>query len=268
MKSPREKSMTLPELAAMKQRREKITCLTSYDATLARIVDEAGIDVVLVGDSLGMVIQGHTTTLPVTIEDVVYHTACVARGIRKALIMADLPFMSCATPKDAAHNAALLIRAGAHAVKLEGAGPQLPIIRFLSERHVAVCAHLGLLPQAVHRIGGYKMQARDQDSARQLLADARAAAEAGASLLILECVPAELAREVTESIAIPTIGIGAGPHCDGQVLVLYDLLGFSSRLPWFCKDFLAECGNPAAAIRRYADDVRAGRFPASEQPGA
>lgn len=257
--------MTLPELAAMKQRREKITCLTAYDATFARLVDEAGIDIVLVGDSLGMVIQGHRTTLPVSVNDLVYHTGCVARGVHNALIVADLPFMSCATPKDAAHHAALLIRAGAQVVKLEGAGPQVPIIRFLTERHVAVCGHLGLLPQSVHRIGGYRMQGRDEASARQILADARALAAAGASLLVLECIPSELAREITESIPIPTIGIGAGPDCDGQVLVLYDMLGFSARLPWFCQDFLAVSGSPSAAICRYRDEVRGGLFPPTGQ---
>lgn len=253
--------MTLPELAAMKRRRDKIVCLTAYDATLARLVDEAGVDLVLIGDSLGMVIQGHPTTVPVSMDDMAYHTACTARGVRRAFILADLPFMSCATPAEAAHNAARLLRAGAQAVKIEGAGPYVSIVRFLTERNVAVCAHLGLLPQSVHKLGGYKMQAREPDSARQLLADALALADAGASLLVLECVPPALAREVTESIPIPTIGIGAGPHCDGQVLVLHDMLGLSARQPWFSQDFLTLAGNPAAAVRRYADEVRCGRFP-------
>lgn len=261
MTLPSDKPVTLPELAAMKQRGDKIACLTAYDATLARLVDESGVDVVLVGDSLGMVIQGHRTTLPVSMDDMVYHTACAARGVQRAFILADLPFMSCATPRDAAHNAARLISVGAHAVKLEGAGPQISIIRFLTERNVAVCAHLGLLPQAVYKLGGYKMQAREPSSARQLVVDARALADAGASLLVLECVPAELAQEVTASIAIPTIGIGAGPHCDGQVLVLHDMLGFSSKLPWFCKDFLGGSGTASGAIRCYVDEVRSGRFP-------
>ena len=253
--------VTLPGLADMKRRGERIACLTAYDATLARRIDEAGVDIVLVGDSLGMAIQGHETTLATTIDDMVYHTACVARGVERALIVADLPFMSSATPKDSANHAADLIRAGAQVVKLEGAGPQISIIRFLTDRHVAVCAHLGLLPQAVHRLGGYRMQAKDPESARQLLDDARALAAAGAGLLVLECVPADLAREVSASIPIPTIGIGAGPDCDGQVLVSYDMLGFSTRLPWFCKDFLEGPGNIAAALRLYVEDVRAGRFP-------
>lgn len=262
MTTPTEKPMTVPELAAMKRRGDKIACLTAYDATLARLVDEAGVDIVLVGDSLGMVIQGHATTLPVSMDDMVYHTTCAARGTRRAVIVADLPFMSYPTPKDAAHQAARLIRAGAHAVKLEGAGPQVSIVRFLVERNLAVCAHLGLLPQAVYKLGGYKMQARDPESARQLLADAHLLADAGASLLVLECVPADLAQEISASIAIPTIGIGAGPHCDGQVLVLYDMLGFNPRPPWFSRDFLGESGSAAAAVRRYVDEVRSGRFPA------
>ncbi|MCU0734785.1 MAG: 3-methyl-2-oxobutanoate hydroxymethyltransferase [Methylotetracoccus sp.] len=245
----------------MKQRQDKIVCLTAYDATLARLVDEAGVDVVLVGDSLGMVIQGQPTTLAVSMDDMAYHTACTARGVRRAFILADLPFMSCATPTDAAHNAARLIRAGAHAVKIEGAGPYVSIIRFLTERNVAVCAHLGLLPQSVYKLGGYKMQAREPDSARQLLTDAGALADAGASLLVLECVPPDLALKVTENIPIPTIGIGAGPHCDGQVLVLYDMLGLSPKRPWFCKDFLAESGTPGAAVRHYVAEVRGRRFP-------
>lgn len=256
-----DKPVTLQTLAAMKQHGDKIACLTAYDATLARLVDQAGTDIVLVGDSLGMVIQGHRTTLPVSMDDMVYHTACAARGVERAFILADLPFMSCATPKDAAHNAGRLMRAGAHAVKLEGAGPQVSIVRFLVDRNVAVCAHLGLLPQAVHKLGGYRMQAREPASARQLASDARSLADAGASLLVLECVPAELAHEITDSIAIPTIGIGAGAHCDGQVLVLYDMLGFSPRLPRFGKDFLAEAGSAPGAIRRYVEEVRTGRFP-------
>ena len=215
-----KKPLTLPELAAMKRRREKIACLTGYDACFARLIDEAGVDIILVGDSLGMVIQGHATTLPVSVDDMVYHTGCVARGTQRAIILADLPFMSYATPKDAVDSAARLIQAGAHAVKLEGAGPQVQIVRFLTDRNVAVCAHLGLLPQSVHKLGGYRVQARDEESARLLIADAHSLADAGASLLVLECVPAELAREVSDRIDIPTIGIGAGIHCNGQVLVL------------------------------------------------
>lgn len=256
--------VTIPALVAMKQQRDKIACLTAYDASFARLADAAGVDVLLVGDSLGMVLQGHRTTVPVTIDDMCYHTACVARGVDRAAILADLPFMSCATPKDAADNAARLMRAGAHAVKLEGAGPQLHNVRFLCERNIAVCGHLGLLPQSIYRLGGYRMQARDPESARQLLDDAKALAAAGASLLVLECVPPDLARQVSAEVAIPTIGIGAGPGCDGQVLVLYDMLGLSPKPPRFSKNFLEPTGNVAAALRRYVDEVKAGAFPANE----
>jgi 3-methyl-2-oxobutanoate hydroxymethyltransferase len=258
------KPLTLPELAAMKQRQEKIACLTAYDASCAQRVDEAGTDIILVGDSLGMVVQGHGTTLPVKLDDMAYHTRCVARGTRRALILADLPFMSYATPKDAVDSAAQLIRAGAHAVKLEGAGPYIQIMRFLTERNIAVSAHLGLLPQSIHRLGGYKTQARDAESARQLLADAKALADAGASLLVLECIPADLARQVTAEIAIPTIGIGAGPHCDGQVLVLYDLIGLSPRPPRFSKNFMSTTGSLSDALRCYVEDVKSGAFPRPE----
>jgi 3-methyl-2-oxobutanoate hydroxymethyltransferase len=210
-----------------------------------------------------MVVQGLDTTLAVTMDDMVYHTSCVARGAHRAFLLADLPFMSCATPAEAAANAARLIRAGAHAVKIEGAGPQIQIIRFLTERHVAVCAHLGLLPQAVHQLGGYKTQGRDKASADQLLADAQALAAVGASLLVLECIPPDLARAVTESIPIPTIGIGAGPNCDGQVLVLHDMLGLSFRQPSFSKNFLEGADSIQHALRHYREAVRTGQFPAS-----
>lgn len=258
--------ITLPGLAAMKARREKITCLTAYDASFARAMDAAGIDIVLVGDSLGMVIQGRDTTLPVTVDQVAYHTTCVARGIRRSFLLADLPFMSSPTPGEAAANAAQLIRAGAHAVKIEGAGPQIQIIRFLTERHVAVCGHLGLLPQSVHQLGGYKMQGRDAAAAQQLLADAEALAAAGVALLVLECVPAELARAVTERVPVPTIGIGAGPHCDGQVLVLHDMLGLTPRQPAFSRNFLEGAGSIQTALAGFRDAVRNGTFPAPAAP--
>ncbi|MBM4200062.1 MAG: 3-methyl-2-oxobutanoate hydroxymethyltransferase, partial [Gammaproteobacteria bacterium] len=233
-----DRRVTLPGLAVMKSQGQKIACLTAYDASFARAIDAAGIDLVLVGDSLGMVIQGAETTLAVTLDQLVYHTTCVAQGVRHGFVLADLPFMTSATPAEAAENAARLIRAGAHAVKIEGAGPQIQIIRFLTERHVAVCAHLGLLPQAVHRLGGYKTQGRDDASAQQLLADADALVAAGAALLVLECIPADLARAVTERVPVPTIGIGAGPHCDGQVLVLHDMLGLTPKQPSFSRNFL------------------------------
>ncbi|WP_139556438.1 3-methyl-2-oxobutanoate hydroxymethyltransferase [Methylotetracoccus oryzae] len=259
MSDPR---VTLPGLLAMKARREKITCLTAYDATFAQAVDAAEIDMLLVGDSLGMVIQGSATTLSVTIDDVVYHTRCVASAVNRSFVLADLPFMSCPTPAEAAENAARLMRAGAHAVKIEGAGPQIQITRFLSERHVPVCGHLGLLPQAVHKLGGYRVQGRDAASAQQLLTDAEALVAAGATLLVLECIPAELAAEVTARVPVPTIGIGAGPACDGQVLVLHDMLGLTRKQPGFSRNFLDGASSIQDALVRYRDAVRAGTFPA------
>jgi 3-methyl-2-oxobutanoate hydroxymethyltransferase len=257
-----EPRITLPRLAAMKNTGARITCLTAYDATFARLIDAAGIDILLVGDSLGMVMQGEGTTLTVTVDQMVYHTSCVARGTQRGLVLADLPFMSCATPAEAAANAARLIRAGAQAVKIEGAEPQVQIIRFLTERHVAVCAHLGLLPQAVNKLGGYKIQGRDPASAQQLLADADALVAAGASLLVLECIPTDLAREVTRRVPIPTIGIGAGPDCDGQVLVLQDMLGLTPKQPSFSQDFLHGADSIQSALLNYCNAVRSGLFPA------
>lgn len=258
-----DKPWTVPMLADAKREGRKLVMLTAYDASFARTLDEAGTDLILVGDSLGMVVQGHNSTLPVTIDDTVYHVACVARGLSKALLIADLPFQSDATPERALEAATKLLQAGAAMVKLEGAGHKLDVIRFLVEREIPVCAHLGLTPQSVLRLGGYKVQGRDDATAEKLRADARAVAEAGATLLVLECVPTGLAQAITSDLAVPTIGIGAGPHCDGQVLVLHDLLGVNSghRRPKFVKDFLAEAGTIAGAAQAYAAAVREGRFP-------
>lgn len=250
-------------LADAKRDGRKLVMLTAYDASFARTMDAVGTDLVLVGDSLGMVVQGHNSTLPVSAADMAYHTACVARGLSKALLIADLPFASDATAERALDASTALLRAGAAMVKIEGAGHKLDIIRFLVEREIPVCAHLGLTPQSVLRLGGYKLQGRDDATAAKLRADARAVAEAGAALLVLECVPTGLAQAITAEIAIPTIGIGAGPHCDGQVLVLHDLLGVNSghRRPKFVKDFLAEGGSVAGAFAAYGEAVRSGRFP-------
>ena len=258
-----DKPWIVPMLADAKREGRKLVMLTAYDASFARTLDEAGTDLILVGDSLGMVVQGHNSTLPVTVADTVYHVACVARGLSKALLIADLPFQSDATPERALEAATKLLQAGAAMVKLEGAGHKLDVIRFLVEREIPVCAHLGLTPQSVLRLGGYKVQGRDDATAEKLRADARAVAEAGATLLVLECVPTGLAQAITSDLAVPTIGIGAGPHCDGQVLVLHDLLGVNSghRRPKFVKDFLAEAGTIAGAAQAYADAVREGRFP-------
>lgn len=257
------KPWTVPMLADAKRDSRKLVMLTAYDASFARTLDDSGTDLILVGDSLGMVVQGHNSTLPVTVADTVYHVACVARGLSKALLIADLPFQSDATPERALDAATKLLQAGAAMVKLEGAGHKLEVIRFLVEREIPVCAHLGLTPQSVLRLGGYKVQGRDDATAEKLRADARAVAEAGATLLVLECVPTGLAQTITSELAIPTIGIGAGPHCDGQVLVLHDLLGVNSghRRPKFVKDFLAETGTIAGAAEAFAAAVREGRFP-------
>ena len=251
----------------MKQKGEKIACLTAYDYSFASLLDRAGVDLVMVGDSLGMVVQGHESTLPVSIAEMVYHTRCVARGVQRALLVADLPFMSYQrSPEQALDNAGRLMRrGGAHVVKLEGGEPMATTIRFLVERGVPVCAHLGLTPQSVHQLGGYRVQGRDADSAERLRRDARAVADAGASLLVLEAVPAGLARGITQALAIPTIGIGAGVDCDGQVLVLHDMLGVYPRgSPKFSRDFMQGAGSIDEAVRGYVAAVKARTFPGPE----
>jgi len=260
------KPWTVPMLADAKRDGRKLVMLTAYDAGFARVLDENGTDLILVGDSLGMVVQGHDSTLPVTVDDCVYHVRCVARGLRKALLIADLPFGADATPERAFEASMRLLQAGAAMVKLEGAGHKLDVIRFLTEREIPVCAHLGLTPQSVLRLGGYKVQGREEKAAARMRDDARLVAEAGATLLVLECVPSALAAAVTKASTIPTIGIGAGVDCDGQVLVLHDLLGANTghRRPKFVKDFLAEGGSIAGAVRAYADAVRSGAFPDAE----
>lgn len=261
--TPNDKPWTVPALAEAKRDGRRLVMLTCYDAGFARTLDAAGVDLVLVGDSLGMVVQGHDSTLPVSTADIAYHTACVARGLDKALLIADLPFQADATPERALDASTQLLQAGAAMVKLEGAGHKLEVIRFLVEREIPVCAHLGLTPQSVLRLGGYKVQGRDEAAAARLREDARAVAQAGASLLVLECVPTPVAAVITADLSIPTIGIGAGPQCDGQVLVLHDLLGVNSghRRPRFVKDFLAEGGSIAGAVQAYAQAVREGSFP-------
>jgi 3-methyl-2-oxobutanoate hydroxymethyltransferase len=250
-------------LGEAKQAGRRMAMLTAYDASFARAMDTAGIDLVLVGDSLGMVVQGRDSTLPVTIDDIEYHTGCVARGLSTALLLSDLPFQADATPERALDAATRCLQAGAAMAKLEGAGHKLEVIRFMAEREVPVCAHLGLTPQSVLRLGGYKVQGRDERAAAQLRKDAKDVQDAGASLLVLECVPSAVAAAITADLSIPTIGIGAGPQCDGQVLVLHDLLGINSghRRPKFVKDFLGEGGSVEGAFRAYAEAVRNGAFP-------
>ena len=263
---PPHAPVTVPRLHEMKAKGDRIVALTAYDASFAAQCDAAGIDLILVGDSLGMVVQGRSTTLPVTLDDVVYHAAAVARGVATALLVADLPFMTYRDPATALDSSARLVaEGGAAMVKLEGAGCVLDAIRALVRHDIPVCAHLGLTPQSVHKLGGFRVQGRGKSAAEHLLADAHAVQEAGADLLVLECVPAALAQRITAELQIPTIGIGAGPDCDGQVLVIYDMLGITpGRRPRFSKDFLAGHDSVAAALKEYARAVRSGEFPAEE----
>lgn len=264
--APARKPVTVPGLKAMKAEGRKIVMLTAYDASFAGQLEAAGVDVALVGDSLGMVVQGRASTLPVTVDDMVYHTAAVSRGLSATLLVADLPFMSDRDVPSAMEAATRLVaQGGAAMVKIEGAGRICEVIAALAERDIPVCAHLGLTPQSVNRFGGYKVQGKTEEAAARLLADAKAVEAAGADLLVLECVPAALAARITAELSIPTIGIGAGIDCDGQVLVVYDLLGLTpGKRPRFSKDFLAGRDSIQAAIAAYAGDVREKRFPGTE----
>jgi 3-methyl-2-oxobutanoate hydroxymethyltransferase len=259
-------SVTVNSLLAMKQRGEKIACLTAYDASFASVLDDNGVDVILVGDSLGMVIHGRSSTVAVSMHDMVYHSNAVAPSCKRALLMVDMPFMSYATAEDALRNAARLMQGGgAHMVKLEGTSNQSSVVERLAANGVPVCAHLGLRPQFVHKLGGYRVQGRGEDAAQQLADDARALEHAGADALLLECVPAGLATQISQAVRIPVIGIGAGRDCDGQVLVLYDLLGVTpGKRPRFSKDFLQGNSSVAAAIRAYVQEVKTGLFPSAE----
>ncbi|CAL62763.1 3-methyl-2-oxobutanoate hydroxymethyltransferase (Ketopantoate hydroxymethyltransferase) (KPHMT) [Herminiimonas arsenicoxydans] len=261
----RNKAVTVPALFALRAKGEKITMLTAYDASFASLMDMCGVETLLVGDSLGMVCQGHSSTLPVTIEDIAYHTACVARGNKTALLLADMPFGSYATPESAFQNAVKLIQAGAQMVKIEGGAWVLDTVRFLVEREIPVCAHLGLTPQSVHRFGGYKVQGKTAEAAQQLKDDALALQAAGASLLILEAIPASLGKEVTDILTMPTIGIGAGPDCSGQVLVMHDFIGvFPGKKARFVKNFMEGQTSIEGAVRAYIREVKEGTFPAPE----
>ncbi|WP_020563691.1 3-methyl-2-oxobutanoate hydroxymethyltransferase [Methylosarcina fibrata] len=257
------KMLTIRDVSAMKQRGEKISCLTAYDASFSAIIDQAGIDLMLVGDSLGMVIQGSDATLQVSIRDMAYHTRAVCKARRRAFVVADLPFMTYPTPLVAAQNAAKLMRAGAQMVKLEGA--RTDCIRFLVDQGIPVCGHLGLLPQSINQLGGYRVQGREPADAEKILTEALQVQEAGAALLVLECVPADLAGEIGKQLAIPVIGIGAGADCDGQVLVLYDMLDIGIlRRPRFSMNFMKGAAGVEEAIRAYRLAVKEGRFPAAE----
>ncbi len=258
-------AITLSTLKAMRERDEKIAVLTCYDASFARVLDAAEVDVLLVGDSLGMVIQGHSSTLPVKLVEMSYHTRCVAAGTERAFIVADLPFGSYQpSPERAYTSAARLMAAGAHMVKLEGGAVMLDTVAFLTQRGIPVCAHIGLLPQSVNQLGGYKVQGREDAAAAQLVADARALESAGAGMIVLEMVPASVAKTVTNALTIPTIGIGAGAACSGQVLVLYDMLGIYPHAPKFSKNFLAGSDSIEAATRAYVSAVKNGNFPTAD----
>lgn len=258
--------ITVTTLRKMKQAGEKITCLTAYDASFSHILEEAGVEILLVGDSLGMVIQGQDSTLPVTLGDMIYHTRIVSGVSEKALIMADMPFMSYATPQQALFSAGRLLKeGGAHMVKLEGGAAMVKTVRELTSHGIPVCAHLGLLPQSVNKVGGYKVQGRDEETAHDMINDARAMEEAGADIVLLECVPSTLAAEITAALEVPVIGIGAGPQCDAQVLVLYDMLGITpGKRPKFSKDFLQEGGDISSAVTAYVQAVKNGSFPSDE----
>ena len=263
MESPPVNVSTLKE---MKQMREPIACLTAYDASFAQLVDLAGTDVVLVGDSLGMVVQGLDTTVPVTVADMVYHSRCVARGLRRAFLMVDLPFMSDTTPSQALDNAVRLMQeGGAMMVKLEVGSGQIGIVEYLAQQDIPLCAHLGLKPQSVHKLGGFKVQGRDEETAQHMIESARMLVSAGADTILLECVPNAVGEAIRDAVQVPVIGIGAGPAVDGQILVLYDVLGITQgRMPRFVKNFLKGHDAPLDALRAYVRAVKDRSYPAPE----
>jgi 3-methyl-2-oxobutanoate hydroxymethyltransferase len=258
--------VTVRTLHEKKKKGEKIACLTAYDASFARVLDQSDVDVVLVGDSLGMVVQGHETTLSVSVEDMLYHSQMVAKGLSRSLLMVDMPFLSYTSVEQALENAGLFMKeAGAQMVKLEGGADQSNIVSALVKHGIPVCAHLGLQPQRVHKIGGYRVQGREATAAETMLEEAKALEQAGADLMVLECVPSGLAETITNALSIPVIGIGASQACDGQILVLYDILGISmNRLPRFSRNFLKEAGTIEGAVKAYVSEVRQGSFPGKE----
>ena len=260
-----DKPISITKLLAMHAEREKITMLTAYDSTMSALLNRCGIEAILIGDSLGNVIQGHSSTTPVTVEQMTYHTECVARANTNAFLITDLPFASYGDPVQALDSAAELMRAGADMVKLEGGDWQVDIIQYLVERSVPVCAHLGLLPQSVHLLGGYKVQGKSKDAASHMLEQAIACQKAGAQMVVLEAIPSSLGERITEELHIPTIGIGAGPDCSGQVLVLQDMLGISpGKPPKFVKNFMDGHQSVEAAIKAYVREVKSGKFPGPE----
>ncbi|MFT4824135.1 MAG: 3-methyl-2-oxobutanoate hydroxymethyltransferase [Halioglobus sp.] len=256
--------VTISTLQKMKSEGEKFVCITAYDATFARVISEAGAETILVGDSLGMVLQGYDSTIPVSIQDMAYHTRCVVRGNPSSLVIADMPFMTYATPEEALVNATLLMQAGAQMVKLEGGTWLSDTISMLVERGIPVCAHLGLTPQSVHAFGGFKVQGRTPKEAKSILADSVEIKDAGASLLVLECIPSHLGTDISEKLDIPVIGIGAGPGTDGQVLVMHDLLGLSEHTARFVQNFMEGQSTIQGGLRAFVQAVKDGEYPQEE----
>ena len=261
-----EPPVNVSTLRHMKEEGEKIACLTAYDASFGLLVDAAGVDLVLVGDSLGMVVQGHDTTVPVTVNDMIYHSKSVARGVRRAFLVADMPFMSYTNPEQALDNAVMLMQVGgAMMIKLEGGASQLEIVEHLARHDIPVCAHIGLKPQSVHKIGGFKVQGRDPDKAREMIDSSKRLQDAGADIVLLECVPNELGEAITKELSVPVIGIGAGPHVDGQILVIYDMLDITKgKTPRFVRNFMQGHDAPIDAIAAYVKAVKDGSYPAAE----
>ena len=258
-------AITLKDLTRFKSEQKKFACLTAYDATFTAVMNEAGIEVILVGDSLGMVIQGQGSTIPVSVNDMVYHTSCVARANKNALLMVDMPFMGCATLDQCLDHATQLMQAGAEIIKLEGGTWLSEMIQVLDRNGIPVCAHLGLRPQSVNKYGGYKVQGKDDESAEQLLQEARALEEAGAAVLLVECIPESLTQKLMLQTSLPVIGIGSGPTTDGQILVMHDALGVNLGKPAkFVKDFMQSQSSIAEAFKAYVNDVKTGTFPGPE----
>ncbi|CAM3728963.1 MULTISPECIES: 3-methyl-2-oxobutanoate hydroxymethyltransferase [Pseudoalteromonas] len=254
--------ISVSTLAKMKREGTKITALTAYDASFAKLFHDNGVDVILVGDSLGMVLQGGEDTLAVTTDDIAYHTRCVRAGSKELFVIADMPFMSYSDPQSACQNAATLMRSGANMVKLEGGEWLYDSIALLTQQGIPVCGHLGLTPQSVHVFGGFKIQGREEAQAQKMIADAQALERAGAQMIVIECVPSALAKRITDAVAIPVIGIGAGKETDGQILVMHDLVGISAGyIPKFSKNFLLETGNMPDAVKKFCADVQSGDFP-------
>lgn len=259
--------MTVPDLLRYKREKKKVIVVTAYDALFTRILEQAGIEAILVGDSLGVVVQGKPNTLSVTMEDMLYHTKLVAGTAQKSLVIGDMPFMSYqASTEEALRNAGRFLQAGAHVVKLEGGAAMVDRVAAMTQVGIPVIGHLGMTPQSVHQYGGYKVQGKGKDQAKVLLSDAQALEEASATAIVLEAIPAALAKTITEQLTIPTIGIGAGPHCDGQVLVLYDLLGmFDDFVPKFVKPYAHLKADALQALRRYKEEVEQGKFPSDSE---